>query len=566
MQLINLEKGICMPNNITANLFTNAAFTRAFRASLANPKQKVVYNGFSWKVGTKEFKISQDKVHAIRTCFLKIGHRLRMQCSYNYCKTYKRCVRQFENAQFRDWPESVAKSAKVANLDMLRHEYLLKQLPMNIETNIKSIAIKQLEIQREKQKQQNDNLETPEVKKLNAEIKLLGDLEGNLNEYIAQRIEIIRKENDAVGNFVNRAGTFVSGIFNIPQAVEANVNRLPPDLIELASQILDPIPLNPTNNQDATQFKDVIARKIKELTNRVAEIIIQVDAKKLVKLEEELKALQAQLVRFRGEQTQVPQIITKFAQNYDDTKLLPSPPQSPYKAASSKVNRQQTGAAATHMQKFLTALERNSSPQMRSVWEALLLNLSSKYGDNMITGFDDKGKTLEITFKHHLRLYMLPCDDNGNEAPQNEPVGGSVLMFGDEANKKITIKTTGKNSLNITGLSTWARIPKDIIAKIRKIPFGWGETVLKTVGEYTRADLPSMRIRDNQFIITAYKKVDLKVYVHEERPERTTPVAALKKHWREHGELPLLAPKQTMEDFLRAKRAELIRKGLINPD
>jgi hypothetical protein len=527
-----------MTNKITADLFTNAAFTQAFRASLRNPVQKVVYNGVSWKVGGQEFMIGPEKLHSIRTCFLKIAHKFRVHCSYQYCKNYKRTIKKFATAQFKEWPRKVAKTASVAYRDMKMHVYCVKDLPEKIEREVNAVAKCQAAIEQGRAFQQNLLLESPNMKATLSRKNLLEQLKASLKDYIDQRI---KKENpDAWDQAKGQASDFLNRL--IPNIIHvAAENTLGPELSALAKNILDPIPLSLKNRQDSEPFEKEIEKKRAESRVHEDQIMNGVD---LTQLQNNLRAHQEQLERLRIEQAQAPEIISQIAQRYDDTKLLSSPPQSPQKAATQKVVPKPE--KLSHMESFLIELEKVSSPQMRALWDSLLSNLVQKYGKDVIKSFrKNKDNSLKITFKQPLKLYMLPCNSKGEESAKRDPQGGSILNFGDERSNSVTFSASvgTKNLVNITGLKSWARIPKRY------------EWAIPLVGEYTQVDLPSMEVKENQLIITAFKKVLLR----SETIKRSTPVDALKKHWREHGEIVKIAE----ESFLKSKRTELLSKNRI---
>lgn len=529
-----------MTNKITANLFTNAALTKAFRTSIKNPNQRVVYNGISWKVGSQEFIINnKDKMHSIRACLFKFGHKLRMMCSYQYGKNFKNCIKTFEKAQVQDWPLKVAKEATKVQKNMMKHEYLAKQLPLNIENIIIKIGEKEEEIKKTTADKQQKLFSSDQMKALLSKQELLEVLNGSLDIYMNQRVK--KESKEVVVQWTNLWNENLGEYLTIGEA-----KKLPPELDTLAKEILDPIKLNPQDNNDQTQFKNKIAEEIKNISKQAAKMIDLMDLKNL---EEELKFLHNKLKQYQNEEEQAPVIIRKIAQCYDDTTLLPSSPQRLTKVASSHTLTTANSLSGP-LRSFLNELETKTSPQMRALWEALLLNLNDKYGQDVVKSFNKKGKTLELIFNQPIKIYMLACDDKGREKPTCEPEGGSVLILGDE-NRKLTFSANEKNVLNITGLSSWARIPNRIADTLPKL-------LLNLVGEYTQVQLPLMKIQQNQLIITAYKKVMLT----EKRIPRSTPIAALKKHWRQHGErVPL---NKTEEEFLKEKRAHLIRRKILS--
>lgn len=535
-----------MTNKITGDLFTNAAFTRAFRASLKNPSQKVVYNKtlgkvVSWKVGNQEFTIGKEKMHAIRSCFLKIGHKLRMHCSYQYCRNYKKCVRKFETAQFKTWPEKVAKEAKVAHQAMRMHAYYVKDLPEQIVNQTKAIAKCQTDIEAFRQTKQYELFESQEMKNLMVEKAQLEELKGSLEDYI--KIRMKKQSVNVIDQGINLWNQFFP---TLPIGEEI---KLSPQLTALASQILDPIPLNVRNPLDSIVFKNKIEEKINEKLLAYSQIMNSVN---LDQLENDLRVKQMELQRLQNEQAHAPKNIDQFAHAHNDTKLLLSPPQSPLKAGPKKIQAKSANVSTLPpMETFLNELKKISSPQMHTLWESLLSNLVGKYGQDVVRDCRKNGKNLELTFKQPLKLFMLACDSKGNEQPKREPEGGSVLNF----DRVVTFSAGSKNLLNITGLKSWARIPKQ---------YEWAKAFL---GEYAQVALPRMETKRELFrgkledllTITAFRQVS----IFKKEIPRTSLVSALKKHWKEHGEV--VPNNKTEVQFLSEKRADLIRRQLIVP-
>lgn len=310
-----------MANKITTNLFSNAAFTRAFRVALNDPTQKVIYNGVTWEVGNQKFKLSEGKMHPIRACLLKFGHKIRMLCSYQYCKNYKKCVRKFEKAQIK-WPRIVAKRARETNMIMMKHEYLIAQLPLNIEKTKNALSSVEVEIKISCERQRKSSSDSEEVKRLNRKNELLQQLEGSLGVYLTQRIE---KESKKVSDQIVR---LISEYLPL-----GDIKKSSFELEGLAKEILDPIPLSSQNVQDSTHFIQEITKNIQENNRLASELINHVDVKKL---EDRLRTLKERLQRFQNEQGSAVAITTDMARKYKDTKLLLSPPQSPMKTTYKK--------------------------------------------------------------------------------------------------------------------------------------------------------------------------------------------------------------------------------------
>lgn len=502
-----------MTIKITNDLYINASLTRAFRASLKNPSQPVTYNGVSWKVGqAREFLITKDRMNVIRACFCKIARAFRMYFSSRYRNIYKKSVSKFEKARLV-WAKTMKKEAKEANRAMMQHEHLVN-LPKKI--LIMSEERSNCALELDKAEARIDKKE----KKYMKSITLLSTLSRQLDVYIQQRIK--QSSNDIGDQMKN----FFCDVFG--------EKKISPELNEIAHKILDPIPLDSNSPQKLDAFKNKIEEKKKKRTAVYNEMMAN---SPLIKIKEKLELIDKGLPKLKKQEELAPRKINDIAQTYDDTTLLLSQPEKTPK----KVKEPKSSA----LRSFFSALEKISSPQMREIWEALFENLTTKYGKNCVKNFQKKGQELIVTFTKPLKIYMLACDSKGDEDPKGEPEGGSILILGDP--KTNTMKFSSKeNVLHFQGLSTYARIPKYILDSV---------PLLKQFGEYTDAGLRSMEIRDNQVIITAGKKI---LGIDNEYP-RTTPLRALKKHWKMHGEIPT-GPE---EEFLKKKREALINQKLI---
>lgn len=548
-----------MTHPLSNELFKSVSFTKAFRAALKNPSHKVIYNGKSWKVGEQEFTISKSRLNCIRTYFLKMSHKFKIHCFSQYKKDYFKCFRRFEKAKSVTWPKEVIKTERAAH-EVINTYNRAKETPIKVGQKIKEITECRNEIIEERAAQEKSLMESEEMQDLLKSTKTLESLSNSLDLYIKMRMDIVAKQNpdilEAIGKSINNSIQDMKNFFGVKdEEVEKPKEeeiKLTPEEMELATQILDPLPLNPDNPKDSLPFMQEIERMIHDNNAKSKQIMARVDTSLL---EGKLHALERELEHLKRQQMEAPKVMASIAQNYNNPELFPSVSQTPVKTASKesavktvKTKQVEQSPLKETTKQFLAELKKLTSTRMAELWESLLTNLAEKHKEDMVVSFTKSGNKIELKLKDTLKLYMLPCNSKGIEDPRKEPEGGSILVFGSPTVHKMTFSAEVRNNLSITGLSTWARIPK----RIADVVPGW---VLSIVGEYAQAELPSMEIHQDTLTINAHKKVKLFTF----KDKRDSSITALKKHWRENGCLV----KGSEEDFLKKKRAALIKDNKI---
>lgn len=187
---------------------------------------------------------------------------------------------------------------------------------------------------------------------------------------------------------------------------------------------------------------------------------------------------------------------------------------------------------------LLDAIEKQGSPELRKIFEAMFTNISRKLGHNMIESFSlsPKGEGV-VKFKESIHFWMPTTNKEGVVDSIEEPIGGAIFSYGNNDKRELQFSLS-KDQLEVTkGWDVKARIPSQF------------EMFKRIAGEWPQAQIMKVSISEGQVSITGGKKV--LGFVRKKETKR--PQDKSFENWLNNGELVSVKEPKDLELFLAKK-------------
>lgn len=480
-----------MGNYLEKQAFANTSLWKAIQRDIRYKSTKIVsYDGKTWSVGNIKIADTPDRANCIALLIRQVFHAISSYFSKNYKRQFAFSLKRFDQA-IQSHVQTTRRVNRIRQSRLPPPEDPAKKLEEKL------TALK------ESLRQEEEVLAKTEPSEI---LEQLNKKQEELLQEQNDIVEFLQLQN-ALKTISDKPFASLKRSFSFNSDEKKTQNKM--NAIKEKHHWNEPISMT---------TREAIGTKIREIKE---------------KLDKEALSYQEKLKK----QTQTIESIKKEIEQLEK-KAIELPPSTPVSNEPEELTLNQA------TETFLNALEHLSSSQFKTLFEAFFKNCKQQLGKDAVVSFiDNSDKSLTVKLNEVVWLYSLSYNKNHEPDHREEPIGGSLLIFG-ENDRMITFSKDKEKGLKLNGISLRACTPP---------------LYRKFIGNWAEPKVDRLILFPTSYELIVVQKVKA-IISFDKYVSRKGLFSNIQHAWGEEGEI--LISKENPLDFLKSKRKEL---HLTNP-